>query len=62
MKMQKMAKPSGLIVKCPHCGGDNEIRESDLQENDFMCQYSNCYKLFATCGNDDFFDYLGMKE
>lgn len=58
MKLQKMAKPIGLIVKCPHCGGSNEIEESDLQENDWICQYSNCDKTFATCGTDDFFRYL----
>jgi hypothetical protein len=58
----KMAKPSGLIVKCPHCGGDNEVLVTDLQENDFPCQYSHCEKQFATCGNDDFMRYLGYDD
>jgi len=62
MKLQKMAKPSGLIVKCPHCKGDNEIQESDLCQNDFQCQYSQCGKPFATCSADEFFSYLGMKD
>lgn len=62
MKMQKIAKPSGLVVKCPYCKGDNEIQESDLQENDFMCQHSQCDELFATPATDDFFDYLGLQS
>lgn len=58
----KMAKPSGLIVSCPHCNGNNEIHASDLQENDFRCQYSHCEKTFSTCGNDDFMRYLGYED
>ena len=58
MSKQKMAKPSGLMVKCPHCGGDNEIQVSDLCENDFMCQYAHCEKPFATCGDDDFHRFI----
>ncbi len=58
MSMQKMAKPSGLIVKCPHCDGDNEIQVHDLCDNDFMCQHSQCEELFATCGDDDFYRYI----
>lgn len=59
--MKKMATPSGLIVRCPHCGGGNDIEESDLMDNDFNCQYSHCEKSFATCGKEDFFTYLGLK-
>ena len=59
--MSKMAKPSGLIVSCPHCSGDNEITNTDLKENDFYCQYSHCEKSFATCGEEDFYKYLGLE-
>lgn len=45
--MKKMAKPAGLIVSCPHCGGENTIYASDL-----------CEKEFATCGEDDFHRYI----
>lgn len=54
----KMATPSGLIVKCPHCGGDNEIRPYDLQDNGFPCQFAHCEKDFSTCGDDDFFRFI----
>jgi len=56
-----MATPNGLVVKCPHCKGDNEIQESDLMENDFPCQHSLCEKSFATCATEDFFKYLGYE-
>lgn len=60
-KLQKIAKPSGLIVECPHCGGYNEILEENLNENDFQCQYADCIEEFATCGAEDFFKYLGLE-
>ena len=62
MPKQKIAKPSGLLIKCPHCGGDNEIEESNLMENDFPCQYSQCDKMFATCAPEDFYKYLGLPD
>ena len=50
------------MVKCPHCGKDNEITATDLQENDVMCQWSNCAEMFSTCGSDDFMRYLGFED
>ena len=58
----KMAKPVGLMVKCPHCGGYNEIESDDLQQNGIPCQYANCGKEFATCGDDDFIRYIKQES
>lgn len=56
--MKKMAKPAGLIVSCPHCGGENTIYASNLCENEFVCSWTHCEKEFATCGEDDFHRYI----
>ena len=56
--MKKMAKPAGLIVKCPNCGEENTIEAHDLCDNDFPCQLHHCNESFATCGEDDFYRYI----
>ena len=58
MARQKIAKPTGLVVECPHCDRENVIYQHDLDEIDFTCQYADCEKSFATCTISDFQEYL----
>ena len=56
MDKLKIATPSGLIVRCPHCKDDNEITVAELHKGSCVCPH--CIETFAPCKTEDFIKYI----
>ena len=54
----KIAKPAGVVIKCPYCGGKEEIAVDCLDEKEMQCPYIKCQKFYDVCSNSDFAKYL----